>query len=616
MRGKCILFAFALSAVCCAFSDEQYGRWPLVVIRHTGEINGKPEVFRQLIDEHRRYPGACDEFWFCAPGRKQGAELERDCRAFARYRSLCDEVGIRMSFQQGVTLGHGEDPETPAPGDWALSESSWQVMLDGRRMRFPCPRSPEVQALEKAYVKTVLAVAAPDSIWLDDDLRLGICKPDGCFCERCLEAFSRRVGRSWSREELVAHLYSSEDREPIRAQWIAFNAESLGLFAAAARAAVDEAGAACRLGYQAVWADTIYTGRDMMPLLEGLSGPKNRLVGIRPGALNYTEEHPREMVRKCLGVSREAERCRTWGRIGTVCYEQETYPRHLLHKSPGAIVVESALAFASGCDTVSEYWYAAECPEPISEYGRFLKALKDARPYFKCLSQSVRRTRLGGVARYVGSRAGEVKGFDLRDEADFWLACAGIPVTVAESGTRCWYLTAKSVREMDDRDWKMVSVTGALVPASVRKAMKPSQVTAFGKRLRSVADFEQYPLVYRRNELLDALDEQTGGLCVRLDESRCVRILPRVREDGTVDSVTLLNLSIGDTGEMHIRIRRSCGADVVWMGPEGIDRDGRIAGVESGTKADEIVVRLSNMKGWQIGTLFFGNRKRQRVDGI
>jgi len=606
---KRIIWGLAASAALFAFGGEQYGEWPLVVIRHTSAINAKPEVFRQLIDEHRRYPGACDEFWFCAPRRKCGAELERDCRAFARFRPLCEEIGVRLSFQQGVTLGHGEDPVTPAPGDWVLAESSYQVMRDGRRLRFPCPRSPEVLALEKDYIKTVLSVAAPDSIWLDDDLRLGICKPDGCFCPRCLDAFSKRVGSKWSREELVSRLYSANDREPVRAQWIAFNAESLGLFAAAARAAVDEAGGKCRLGYQAVWADTIYTGRDMFPLLEGLSGPEKRPVGIRPGAVYYTEEHPREMVRKCLGVSRESERCRTWGRIGTVCYEQETYPRHLLHKSPGAVIVESALAFASGCDTVSEYWYVANSPEPIPDYGRFLKALSDARPYFERLSQSVRNTRLGGVARYVGNKAGETKEFDLRDKTDFWLACAGIPVTVAESGTRCWYLTAKSVREMDDEDWARVAATGALVPVSVRKSMPADRAAAFGGRLRAVAEFEQYPLAYRRNELLDALDAQSGGMCVRLEECRGVRILPRVRKDGTVDSVTLLNLSIGDTDELHVRVRRPAGANVVWMGPKGVYGAESVARLESGKKADEVVVRLSNMKGWQIGTLFFGDRK-------
>ena len=120
------------------------------------------------------------------------------------------------------------------------------------------------------------------------------------------------------------------------------------------------------------------------------------------------------------------------GIVASICYEQETYPRHVLHKSPDAIMTESALALASGCDSLSLYWYAGEAPEPIEEYDRFLKTLKRARPYFERLAASTRRTRLGGVARFVGSAAAETPDFDLRDQKDFDLACAGIPVTVAD----------------------------------------------------------------------------------------------------------------------------------------------------------------------------------------
>ena len=96
------------------------------------------------------------------------------------------------------------------------------------------------------------------------------------------------------------------------------------------------------------------------------------------------------MIRKSLSVAREAERCRDCGGlVGTVCYEEDNYPWRVLHKSPGAIMTEGALALASGCDSLSLYWYSHAAPEPIEEYDRFLRTLSKARPYFERLAASV-----------------------------------------------------------------------------------------------------------------------------------------------------------------------------------------------------------------------------------
>ena len=160
---------------------------------------------------------------------------------------------------------------------------------------------------------------------------------------------------------------------------------------AAARDGAADADPNCRMAYQAVWSDTIYTGRDNRPLLAALSGPNARAVGIRPGAGCYTEAHPRDMVAKALSVAREAERCRDYGFVRNVCYEQETYPRRILQKSPGAIITEGTLALASGADSVSLYWYVGEKPEPLDEYRRGARAVAAAR--------SPRRVPAGSVSR-------------------------------------------------------------------------------------------------------------------------------------------------------------------------------------------------------------------------
>ena len=558
-------------------------KWPFIVIRHTGTINKHPKVFEQLIDCHRRHRGACDEFWFAAGDRNKPDVVAKACADFARFRSLCDEVGIALSYQQGLTLGHGEAHDgKPKPDEQAFSSDAWQVDQKGKPIHFLCPRSPEVIAYERAYVKAVIGAANPASYWLDDDLRLGVCKPMGCFCDRCLAAFNEKTGGNWTREMLASRLFSKAEREPVRAAWLEFNAESLAVYAAAAREAADELRSPCRLAYQSVWADTVYTASSYLPLLKALSGKDHQSVGIRPGAGFYTEAEPRGMVKKCLSVAREAERCRDYGDlVASVCYEQETYPRHVLHKSPGAIMTECALALASGCDSLSLYWYSQSAPEPIEEYERFVRTLAEARPYFERLAASTRRTRLGGVARFLGSAALEGAAFDLRDDKDLDLALAGVPVTVAEAKPKVWYLTAKSHDALTEADKALLAKGGVV----------------------KVDDIERYPLASRRTKLLDDLDAATGGnFPVRIDACRPLRILPRVREDGTLDSVTILNLSIGDTDELKVRVRNPASERAIL---QGVKQKPSPVAVERGASANERVVTIHNLTGWQMVTVFF-----------
>lgn len=581
MRTLCVLVVVAAAGFAQA---TVVGQWPFIVIRHTMGVNDRPDIFGQLAECHRRHPGACDEFWFATGSRKTIPALEKECATFARYRPVCDKISVIPSYQQGLTLGHpGGHDGPPKPDAPVFPENAWQVGRDGQRLDFLCPRSPFVLDYEFNYAKTVLRVANPGSFWLDDDLRIGVRKPEGCFCGRCIAAFNEKTGGNWTRETLVERLFSDTPREPLRAAWIDHNADSLAIYAAKVREAADALGSPCRLAYQAVWADTIYTASSYRPLLEALSGPEHKPVGIRPGASFYTEAEPRGMVAKCLSVAREAERCRSYGDlVASICYEQETYPRHVLHKSPGAIMTECALALASGCDAISLYWYAAEAPEPVEEYDRFLKTLRRARPYFERLAASTRRTHLGGVARFVGGGFAETPDFDLRDPKDFDLACAGIPVTVAESGTKVWYLTDKSRREMTEAD-EAVLASGAVV---------------------DVTDVEKYPLASRRTKLLDDLDAvSVGTFPVRIDACRPLRILPRVRDDGRLDSVTLLNLSIGGTDELKVRVRHPVSQRAFLQTPE-MDAP-TLLQCGRGCLPGESVVTLGDIPGWQIVTIFF-----------
>jgi hypothetical protein len=72
-----------------------------------------------------------------------------------------------------------------------------------------------------------MAQAAPDFIWVDDDIRMqmhGISW--ACFCPICIEIFNRTTGNTLTREEIVAAFDRPED-DSIRKAWVEQNCASL-----------------------------------------------------------------------------------------------------------------------------------------------------------------------------------------------------------------------------------------------------------------------------------------------------------------------------------------------------------------------------------------------------
>ncbi len=587
MASKMILLVGLASVILTGLAGE----YPFIVFRLTWSPNNKPEFFRQSCAVHAKYKGAFDDFWY--GGGKPLCKLEfcrEDLRTFSVNRPSIEAAGMTLSFQQGLTtihdyyyVGKAGVPWVYDPAEaYLFPDDAWMVRPNGEvaKGRCLCPRAPSVLDYEYQYVKEVLRELRPVTFWLDDDLRLGVGKV-GCFCPRCVAAFNAKHGLNLTREALAARLFGKTPIDDLREQWITFNEESLALYGAAARRAADEVMPECRLALQTVSADCLLNGRNYGPILQALSGHGRVPSGLRPGHGCYTEDKPYDFLEKAFWCTREAERSRKLGKIcGTICYEQETYTRRVFHKSPGAIVTESALALASGCDTLSLYWADGEKPERIEDYERFVKTVASARPYLEKLAASTRRTSLGGVARYLGSRAFEQKGASLGDASDLALMRCGIPVTVAEATAayKVWRLSPKSLAAMTPEEVRKLRAEGAL-----ELPVDPT------------------PRVSERQAWLDAIDRATGGrFPVRVDFVHALRVLPRIDAAGKTDSVTLLNLSMGDTDEFTVRIRNPRGRATTFATPRG---EQAAVSVYDAAK-DELVVTVPNLGGWQIATVF------------
>jgi len=593
---------------------------PFIMMRMTRAPAKMPEKMQQIIAVNAANPGSADAYWFAYGAGQNLANCEEFFKKLLPFKEPAARAGIAFDFQQGVTFGHGDlyNPKGPKPeGTVDLPDDAWQVTAGGRQTRLFCPTSPEALAYEEAWIASLCRILKPGAVWLDDDLRLGYCKDDGCFCPRCLAAFNARFGHAFTREELNARLFKSKAKEPVRRDWFVFLGEQLARYGAAARRGADRVDPACRIAYQSVNANKLRAhGQNLTSLLRALSGDGRTPTAIRIGSLCY-RENAHEISEKMIMVAREAARCRTSGvKMGQIAYEQENYTRQILNKSAEASLVESALALASGCDSLSEYRWDGNRDEPLSDYVEFAGLVSAWRPYLLRVAALSPVTTLGGVARFIGSDYDVAPAMDLTDERDMHWADMGVPVTVAESGTRTFYVDAVTLAEWgaDDAARLFAPGVGCVVDTAVYADLRAKAGAALAAaekagRVKKL-DFKTYgentswPTTSQRATLLDALDA-VGPMPVRVDRAHHFRLFPRVSQDGRTVAITIWNESSGKSFPTLVRIRKPAGRRVTWARPEAADV--RLA-VTPDVNEDEIHVTIPSLPARQVGTIFLSAR--------
>lgn len=584
---KIVRFAgvLAVSALVGLSASADPAEWPFITIRQTGGVLDHPEVLEKVAAINARHPGSCDEIWLSFPSWKSKDYYAQNLPKLTRLADILRKHGIKVGFQQGVSIGHrGGAFTNPQKGGWAFPEDAWEIGLDGKRQPYLCPRSPAAWEWQEYFAKEIMAASGTESYWLDDDMRMAGWRPDGCFCDRCLKAFAEEFGHVVSREELVKRIKEGDKPDVIRRDWLRFNERSLGIYAKALRRAADAANPACRLGLQTCNANELLAGSGYSEILSSCSGANRRPVGIRPGSGCYTEWTPRYWCGKWAAVARECERLRRSGLpVSSFAYEMETYPRLVLRKSPEAMMKECVGALASGCDGLTLYYFDNYTPEPLEYYEEFAQIVAEWRPYLRALGAISRKTHLGGAALYRGENADAMKEQSLSHPIVNELVWIGVPYTVAEADPDAWILGRKTEGEMTDAD-----------------RANPNYKRAVKDR-----NFGLDPCTQHRKEFLDELDAAAPDrMCVRVEKNCRVAVFPRITADRRTLAVTFINGSIGREMNVRVRIRRPAAGKLKWIQPMVSPAD---VEAEPG-RGDEIVVTIPTLQAWGVGTLCFRDR--------
>ena len=539
-------------AVLAVASAAAHGEPPFLMLRLRAPETDDAQTWEETRAAIAAHPGCCDEVWFSSgidfpPLDVHRARAAKQAKAAADCRAL----GIQPGFQVQATLGHGDSfAATNAPPlAWGAFTGEGGVTCTS----CGCPRQ---KALLDYFeeVGRIYGAWRPSSVWVDDDLRVSNHRPatekarfPGCWCATCLADFSAREGRAWTREALGAAMAKDAG---LAARWRQFSFESIAEVARRIARGVHAVSPDTRMGYQHA-----YDGSGLQTLVYKAMADETGLpVRSRPGGGAYYDHDPYQQLAKAYLLARQRATLGAAPYIEQCCPEIESWPRKFSNRTPRGVLLEAFENLALGMDSVSMLITDSRF-EPMDWYGRtFFTALAANRAMLKGFADASRGTLPAGLF---------VEGRDpLRAEST-----AGIPLVNSD----------RAVRLGNYADFK------------ARNGGKGvNAVSASSSEMR---------------DWVRLADEVTGGRMPVVPLDPIVAwVMPRVKPDGTLATVAVVNTTIGESAPTRWALR-GVPADVekaVWHALDGQPVDCpivRTCGVTT--------VTVPSLGGWSAGWLGF-----------
>lgn len=357
-------------------------------------------AFRTLMELFQRYPDATDDLVFFTSDTHpplpvdvvhRRADLLRD--RMPRVREAGYGVGINVL----ATLGHLDEnlPNT-------LSDDYARMMdLSGNIGRGTlCPNSPSTHAYVSEIYRA-FALAGPDYIWVDDDVRLVGHMPvaAGCFCDTCLKAFSETYGTEYSRESLRAALSDApmDEKLRVRRAWLEHNRTTMRKLLSLIERTVHSVDPKMPLGMMT--GDRFFEGYGFTDWAEALSGPDGVEVLWRPGGGFYSDEAMSALAGKSHDIGRQVSTLPD--NVVRIQSEIENFPYQLLKKCPRTTALEAASHIAAGCTgaafNVLNYSPITDPDTLANEQEPMVSKLAAARPFYDLLVSTLGRSTPQGI---------------------------------------------------------------------------------------------------------------------------------------------------------------------------------------------------------------------------
>ncbi|MCK4850002.1 MAG: hypothetical protein KAT11_01565 [Phycisphaerae bacterium] len=304
----------------------------------------------------------------------------------ARAGEALRREGIGFQVQLIGMIGHG-DFGAPKP-PWA----TWQNMVgdDGVECTVcPCPLDKHYHEHLRRLIR-IYAPLKPDILWVDDDFRMHNHDPAKhvCFCPDHLTAFSKRMGKQYTREELSeAVLRSGPQPTEERVTWLSLLGEDQERLAGIIQQELAQISPETRMGDMCSTMDTASAeGRDWDKTLKSLCGPHR--PALRPALGSYCESTAEGMV---SGLMLTKEQFYHFGKSCDIWPELENYPFSPFGKSVRTTSLQIALSQLTGTNGITLDLHDF-LGTPLAEYETEEKMLAQNRLFLDSLANLVNQT--------------------------------------------------------------------------------------------------------------------------------------------------------------------------------------------------------------------------------
>lgn len=305
------------------------------------------------------------------------ARIKTWAERFTTAGRMLRDNGVLMSINPWMTLGHGGRPFAPA-GELALT--AMMTGDDGAvSIDTACPADPMWQQyIAQAY--SILARAAPEILWIEDDFRLHNhgAVSYGCFARPMLDDFERRTGRRWTRDALVHAIVAGGE---VRTQWLRFTGDLWNENVTRIRTAVHQVNPNVKLAQMtSAMAAHAVEGRRWREYLSAMAGPHEWITrphfGPYRNASGFDFAEGLVLFRHSLAMA---------GRKTRFCTEVENWPYSYFSKSMRQTRLTMELSQYFGCVDAAFNLFSLAGNDPSDEPW-VMQTLTQARPRLDALA--------------------------------------------------------------------------------------------------------------------------------------------------------------------------------------------------------------------------------------
>ena len=304
---------------------------------------------------------------------------------------LAREKGYKTGINILSTVGHhNENLENSLKGNYTpMTNIEGMVCLGSL-----CPNDENLREYIVAIYKKT-ALANPDYIWIDDDVRFGH-SPIGlsCFCDNCLTIFEKETGKKYNRENLKKSFNDGavEEKMKLRKEWLQHNRNTIARLFVLIEKTVHDVNPGTPLGFMT--GDRFFEGYDFDNWAKILAGPNHVQVMWRPGGGYYNDNNNDQLVGKSHDIGRQVSMLPE--EVISIQSEIENFPYQRLKKAARIVVLEACSHIAAGC-TGAAFNVLSGYDEPLDEFEPLVSELSLSRPFFDLMAKSLGRSEIAGI---------------------------------------------------------------------------------------------------------------------------------------------------------------------------------------------------------------------------